>query len=122
LNKPKAQGTAAETRIVKLHKAWGLLSRRIAEGGIHDKGDVEIWSTRYSKPVIGEVKDKERPNTGEALDKAVRKSGTQRTALFITQRISTTTGIRRRTIRYVAVPESFWLELIGGREPNEDGR
>jgi hypothetical protein len=126
LNKPKKQGTAAESRIVTLHTSAGLSARRLAEGGSTDEGDVEVFAERLFwipgindyEPmpyrVVGEVKDRERLNTAEALDKAVRKSGTLRTALFVTQRYGE--GLRRKTRRFVAIPEGFWLELAGGRD------
>jgi hypothetical protein len=115
MNRPKKQGTAAETRIVELHKAKRLLARRLAEGGRNDLGDVEVWSGWLDSPIIGEVKDRERLNAAEALEKAVAKSGTYRTALFWTQRVPIPIrGTLARKRRCVVIPEALWLELIGG--------
>jgi hypothetical protein len=114
MNRPKKQGTAAETRIVTIHQSRGILAHRLAEGGRNDLGDVEIYPTTGPSLIVGEVKDKERLNAADALDKAVRKSGTSRTVLFWTQRYGE--GLRRRTRRVVVIPEALWLELIGGRD------
>lgn len=110
MNRPKKQGTAAETRIVKLHQEAGIPARRLAEGGSLDLGDVEIQGG-----IFGEVKDREVLNVQDALEKAVRKAGTHRVALFWTQRRRSRADARRRVSRrLVAIPEELWLELIGG--------
>jgi hypothetical protein len=114
MNRPKKQGTAAETRVVNLHIMRGIGARRLSEGGVHDKGDVEILYLNEGNPdlIVGEVKDRERLNAPEALEKAMRKSGTYRTALFWSQPVRG--GLVRRRRRVVVISESLWLELIGG--------
>jgi hypothetical protein len=113
--KPKDQGTRAETRVVRLHEINGIAARRLAEGGALDKGDVEIvlpvGGDVEGYRIVGEVKDRERLNAAEALEKAMRKSGTYRTALFWSQPVKG--GLVRRRRRVVVISESFWLELIG---------
>lgn len=42
MNKPKAQGTAWETELVKLASLYGIPASRIAEGGSRDIGDVRL--------------------------------------------------------------------------------
>jgi hypothetical protein len=122
--KPKAQGTRAETRIIRLHQAWRLDAKRLAEGGKNDEGDVEVIGYLANTieadlgpnlRVVGEVKDREKLNAPEALQKAMLKSGTYRTALFWSQPIKG--GLIRRRKRVVVISESFWLELIGGHQP-----
>jgi hypothetical protein len=127
MNRAKKQGTAAESRIVEQHKKQGLAARRLAEGGSADEGDVEVyWSSRgasidemFVRRVVGEVKDCERLNAPKALEKAVAKSGTNRTALFLTQR-EDVGNLRRITRRCIVIPEEFWFELIGGNPTSAD--
>ena len=45
VNKPKIQGTRFETYIVNKAKSLGMWSRRLAEGGSKDEGDLEIIPT-----------------------------------------------------------------------------
>lgn len=116
MNKSKKQGTTAETRIIELHKTKGLQARRLAEGGRKDEGDVEVFLLPrfHSFRIVGEVKDRERLNAAEAIEKAVSKSGTHRTVLFWTQRVPIPIGgVRARKRRCVVIPEELWLELIG---------
>jgi hypothetical protein len=116
--KPKDQGTREETRIVQLHRTKGISSRRLAEGGAHDEGDIEVWwrvpSDNYEYRIVGEVKDRERLNAPEALEKAIRKSGTHRTPLFWSQPVKG--GLVRRRRRVVVISQDFWFELIGGTD------
>lgn len=42
MNKPKAQGTAFESLIVRTARTLGLLAQRLAEGGSGDGGDVYL--------------------------------------------------------------------------------
>ena len=41
VNKPKIQGTAFETLTVNKLNEYGFKSKRLAEGGSKDKGDIE---------------------------------------------------------------------------------
>lgn len=131
MNKPKKQGTAAETRIVKLHRTYGIPARRLAEEGVNDLGDVEIWGS-WPNPngsgcmmLIGEVKDRERLNLHDVLDLAEFKAKTYRVAVFWTKRTRPpnrmTVSRRTKIQRLVAVPEEFWIELIGGNPDNRSG-
>ncbi len=49
MSKNKNQGTRFESALVTLANAYGLNTRRIAEGGIYDRGDVEIKG-KYGGP------------------------------------------------------------------------
>jgi hypothetical protein len=128
MNRSKKQGTEAETRIVKLHKDAEIEARRLAEGGSTDEGDVEItqhaifWAEggygAEFRRIVGEVKDREHLNAHDALLKAQKKAGTHRVALFWTRPEESMGGQRRVKKRLVAIPEEFWLELIGGVTTN----
>jgi hypothetical protein len=120
MNKPKDQGTKAESRIVAAHLVRGLGAVRLPEGGRNDLGDVEIQAHVRSQfepiRIVGEVRDRERMNAAEALERAVAKSKTHRTALFWTQRVPIPLGgIRARKRRCVVITEELWFELIGGK-------
>lgn len=111
-SRQKQQGTAAERRVLLLHKGLGFLVRRLAEGGPSDQGDLEVVLGNGEVAVV-EVKDREQLNVGEALEKAVLKSGTHRLMLFVTQRVKRPGGMaRRKTRRFVVLPEHFYFELV----------
>ncbi len=88
MSRSKQQGTAAETRIVALHRDRGIQARRLAEGGRADEGDVEVLAP--SGRLVGEVKDRERLSLHDTLATAERKAGTHRVAVFWTRRSATT--------------------------------
>lgn len=72
MNKPKQQGTAFETWTRKALESLGFTSRRIAEGGSLDEGDVETFiNGRW----IIECKATSNLNIQEVLGKARRKAG-----------------------------------------------
>lgn len=73
MSKAKAQGTTHESWIVKAFNAIGIQSRRIAEGGAADEGDVEatINGTRW----VLEGKATQNLNVQKILGKARRKAG-----------------------------------------------
>lgn len=72
VNKPKAQGTTHESWIVKSLTAVGILSRRLAEGGSGDEGDVEalIAGSRW----VLEGKSRQTLNVQKTLGKARKKA------------------------------------------------
>jgi len=73
MSKAKAQGTTHESWIVNQFIALGFPSRRIAEGGMADEGDVEVTidGTRW----ILEGKATQNLNVQAILGKARRKAG-----------------------------------------------
>ena len=91
--RPKDLGTRQETRIVRAAQDTGLISERLAEGGSTDRGDVRILTNHEW---IIESKDRQQLNIHQALDKALRKSGTHRTAV-IWRRMTRQPGNTRRT-------------------------
>lgn len=109
--RPKAQGTAYETFVVNSALDAGLIAERLAEGGLHDLGDVRILADHYW---IGEVKDRERLNIHRELEKALAKSGTPDTFL-VWRRLYRKAGNQRRTQDgpvVVALTLGRFLELL----------
>lgn len=80
VNKPKIQGTRFETLIVNKLNAFGFKSRRLAEGGMNDEGDVECLipvhiSKQIPEPrVVFEAKHRANLNVHQTLAKAKEKS------------------------------------------------
>lgn len=58
MNKSKAKGTRAETKVVRFGESLGLKLRRKALAGSKDEGDVEFYggTPRLSTPIAIEVK------------------------------------------------------------------
>jgi hypothetical protein len=84
VNRPKMQGTAFESWMVKWLNAIDELSstaRRIAEGGSNDEGDVE-WEDHAGYNWIGECKATQTLNVTRVLGKARKKSKADHTVLF----------------------------------------
>ena len=111
VNKPRAQGTRAESRFTRLMQTAGLLVRRLAEGGSLDEGDHEVRSRAGERYVV-EVRDRERMNAARALEAAVGKSKTFRTILWWSQPVPG--GLRRRRRRCICTTEEAMIELLGG--------
>ena len=110
---PKQLGTAHETRIVRAAQNAGLVAERIAEGGVHDLGDVRIFA---DQEWIIECKDRERLNVHQTLEKAQAKAGTPWVAV-VWRRMTRKAGNERRTQDgpiVVAVDLERFLELLGG--------
>ena len=62
VNKPKIQGTAFETLTVNKLNEYGFKSKRLAEGGSKDKGDIECevpftGILPYPKIIFEAIKD-----------------------------------------------------------------
>ena len=85
VNRPKAQGTRFETRIVRLLQEAGLYAHRLPEGGPNDKGDIEILTDRHW---IIEAKDRQRLNIHDALAAATTKAPGKHVAV-VWRRMST---------------------------------
>jgi hypothetical protein len=113
-SRQKQQGTAAERRVLLLHRALGLLVERLPEGGPLDLGDLKLVLPSGREAII-EVKDREVVNVRETLEKAVGKAKTHRLILFVTLRVKLPgrlAGARRKTRRFVVLPEHFYFELV----------
>jgi hypothetical protein len=70
--RPKALGTRFETRTVRLLQDEGLVAERLAEGGLHDRGDIRVLTDREW---VGECKDRMSLNLPATLEDAIRKAG-----------------------------------------------
>ena len=89
-NPSKQQGTTFESWLVGTFRANGLNSRRLAEGGSHDLGDLEVedW--------IIEAKARSNLNLHQALHKA-REKAPQRRVAVVHKRLTRKEGNQRRT-------------------------
>ena len=125
VNKPKAQGTAFETFLVKHFTKHGLESERIAEGGMADLGDVRVEGLLTCFRKMGwvlEAKATQVLNVTRELDKARKKAGTHPVALVWKRLVKTET--ERRGADGVGVVVVIDLEtftaLIGGSQAQGD--
>lgn len=99
MNKPKMQGTTFETWIVNRIKTLGGAVhsvRRLAEGGMHDQGDVEFTDWALDRWVI-EAKARERLNVPRELGKARSKSGVPSRTVLLWKRLTLKEGHTKRT-------------------------
>jgi len=94
MSKAKAQGTTHESWIVKAFNAIGIQSRRIAEGGAADEGDVEatIHGTRW----VLEGKATQTLNVQKILGKARRKAGGNTPVAVVWKRLVKVAGAKNR--------------------------
>lgn len=94
MSKAKAQGTTHESWIVKAFNAIGIQSRRIAEGGAADEGDVEatIHGTRW----VLEGKATQTLNVQKILGKARRKAGGNTPVAVVWKRLVKVAGTKNR--------------------------
>ena len=98
MNKPKMQGTAFESWMVKwLEKipevTW---PRRIAEGGAKDIGDV-TWEDYAGLTWVGECKATQTLNVTRVLSKARLKSPDPKTTVLLWKRLTRSKGNTNRT-------------------------
>jgi hypothetical protein len=94
MSKAKAQGTAHESWTVKALAAIGIQSRRIAEGGSADEGDVEahLPDGRW----VLEGKATQNLNIQKTLGKARRKAGGQTPVAVVWKRLVPVPGLKVR--------------------------
>ena len=83
MSKQKKQGTAHESWLVKRQNDFGYRSRRLAEGGTRDEGDVEAWlpdrwvleakarSSLNIQKTLGDARRKAEQAAGEPVPVAV---------------------------------------------------
>lgn len=122
MSKAKAQGTTHESWIVKAFNAIGIQSRRIAEGGASDEGDVEAYlnGTRW----VLEGKATQNLNVQKILGKARRKAGGAPVAV-VWKRLVKVAGTKNRQPvegERVVVILSWddYLTLVQNAMPQED--
>jgi Holliday junction resolvase len=79
VNKPKIQGTKFETETVNKLNDYGFKSKRLAEAGINDEGDIECFnefSDLIPKPrIVLEAKHRQALNVHQTMAKAKEKAG-----------------------------------------------
>lgn len=110
-SRPRDLGTKHETRIVRAAQDAGLVAERIPEGGAADLGDVRIWA---EDEWVVEAKTVMALNIHEALEKALRKSGTPHTVVWW-RRMGRKQGQERRSqvgTPIVAMTPDMFLELV----------
>ncbi len=117
VNKPKAAGTREETWIVNTLQDAGFAAERLAEGGMHDLGDILIRGTWHE--LVVEAKARERLTIHSEVAKAKRKAGYLK-SVVIWKRLVRKPGASRRTpvdgeTRVVAMDLDTFLWLLGGR-------
>lgn len=78
VNKPKIQGTKFETETVNKLNDYGFKSKRLAEAGINDEGDIECFnefSSLVPKPrIVLEAKHRQALNVHQTMAKAKEKA------------------------------------------------
>lgn len=94
MSKAKQQGTAHESWIVNALAAVGIGSRRLAEGGSADEGDVEaqIHGTRW----VLEGKARQNLNVQKTLSKAREKAGGDTPVAVVWKRLVKVAGYTNR--------------------------
>jgi hypothetical protein len=94
VSKAKAQGTTHESWIVKALAAVDIQSRRIAEGGSADEGDVEAHfpDGRW----VLEGKATQTLNVQKILGKARRKAGGSTPVAVVWKRLVKVAGMKNR--------------------------
>ena len=95
VNRPKAQGTAWESWLVKRFMSIGLYSRRLPEGGSLDRGDLEIV-LENNMTFIVEAKATQTLNVTRVLNKARTKSGDGVMTVLAWKRLVKGDGARRK--------------------------
>lgn len=123
MSREKAQGTAWESELVRRAKARRLSSRRLAEGGALDEGDVEVVAGELR--VIIEGKARAQLGVHQALAKAQQKAG-DAPAVVAWKRLVKRNGQARRVTTgvrdLVVVDIEFFFELLAkaGGVPDDD--
>ncbi len=108
---PRALGTREETATVASAQQMGLIAERLPEGGTYDRGDIRILTDHEW---IGEIKNRERLNIHQTLEKAILKAGT-RFAFVVWRRLTRSPGAQRRHQDgpvIVALTLDVFLELL----------
>lgn len=104
-NKPKQQGTAYESAVVKRLTSWGHTARRLAEGGSLDEGDIE--ATVHGVRVVVEAKARQVLSVQDVLAKTRGKAGRGSVPVLAWKRLVPVAGSSRR--RPVAGEAEVWV-------------
>ena len=115
MSKQKAQGTTHESWIVNAFKAIGIDSRRIAEGGSADEGDVEMFH-KGERWVI-EAKARQTLNIQQTLGKARKKANGSRVAVVWKRLVKVAGYTNRQPVEgeriVVVISWEDYLNLLG---------
>lgn len=115
MSKAKAQGTTHESWIVNAFKAIGVESRRLAEGGSGDEGDVEFFH-KGERWVI-EAKARQTLNVQQTLGKARKKAGGGKTAVVWKRLVKVAGAKNRQPVEneriVVVISWEDYLSLLG---------
>lgn len=114
MNRPRKQGTALETLVATRAQLAGLASRRLAEGGRKDEGDVEIVTADGRRWVV-EAKARAALNLHDTYCRARTKAPTGAGVAVVWKRLLRKDGNARRSAAgpiLVAVPLDDWLALL----------
>ena len=114
MSRSRAQGTRLESELVARVRARGLPARRLAEGGLRDEGDVEVFDEDGFRHVI-EAKACERLSLHAVWLKARRKAPATARVAVVWKRVTLKAGNARRTADgpvLVAVPLDDYLDLL----------
>ena len=120
MNKPKRQGTAFETELVKHFTGSGLTSQRLAEGGIADLGDLTVqqenWAQIQQEWVV-EAKCTQTLPISSAFKKAKKKAYLHPVALIWKRMFKPKEGgVNRTSEIYVILDLETFTSLIGGEK------
>ena len=95
MNKPRMQGTAFETWLVKwLNRISGVVAERLAEGGSQDQGDIRFYDM-FEQVWYVECKAREVLNVTRELSKARLKSPDPQHTVLAWKRLVKNGGKRR---------------------------
>jgi hypothetical protein len=94
MSKAKQQGTRHESWIVNQLMSVGIISKRIAEGGSSDEGDVELL-VKNQRWVL-EGKARQNLNVQKTLAKARKKAGGNTPVAVIWKRLVKVKGYENR--------------------------
>ena len=123
VNKPKIQGTRFETYIVNKAKSLGMWSRRLAEGGSKDEGDLEIIPTNsppFGKRFVVEAKHRQNLNIHQTMAKAIEKCPDKDTSIVAWKKTVRKNNNKKRSADGVTtvycMDEETFFNLIGENE------
>ena len=118
--RPKDQGTAFETELVKKFRNAGLQSRRLPEGGIYDEGDILLFDRRGGDYLI-EAKARAAGNPHRWLHAAKEKAsnGQVYPVALIWKRLTRKTPDQQRRTPdgervIVCIDLDTFIRLLGG--------
>ncbi|WP_336251055.1 hypothetical protein [Stomatohabitans albus] len=121
LKNARKKGVAFETAIVTAARAFGLVARRLAEGGHADEGDLELWAATGQRIVV-EAKSTATLSPQAVLTKATVKArahGHTGPVALVWKRATVKPGNTRASPDgppLVIMPMVDWLMLISPQE------